>query len=1805
MITRTYKALTSRPVFVLAAALAILMLAAPFVFAATSVTYPENGTDPVATFAATDQDGDPIVWSLGGDDVGQFSIDGGVLNFKSPPDYEEPNSKSIGTRADMNVYNVKVQATGGTEDVIVTVTNVDEDGSISFTGLGQFQPQVGRSLEAVLGDPDGGQTDEAWQWARSMDMQTWTDIDGATTAKRSPAAADEGYYLRASVTYTDIFGSGKTVSKVTGNAVEARTVSNTAPSFADQDETTGENAEAPNVIVVTREVAENTAASMNIGKPVSASDGDNDVLVYTLSGTVSINNVDTAATSLFSIVPTSGQLKTKAKLNFEGGSDNNPTDDEYGVMVTATDPSGAATPQPVTITLTDANEAPAFGLGAIVPKVLNVSENDDDNQIRVGPTGGGDLSETAYNADDEDTDSTDTPGEDNAILTLSGADAKYFNIDEDGTLTIQQDTNNDGVNDHMVDYEAKSSYSIAIVATSGQGDRTRRARLEVTVHVVDTEDPGSVSLTQLEPQVDRAVVAMVSDPDGGVTLTRWTWATSDAAPIGTCAAHTGDYTNVSPDVSSGAYTPKAADATKCLQATATYTDNIEGDGNDDANDGNMEMVSDVSQKPVQTSNPANSAPKFPDQDLTTVGDQSDSASRSVAENMAKENVGGPISASDGNADALLYSLSGDDAASFSVDDNGQIKTEVKLDFETKDEYMVALTATDPSGANDSIMVTVTVTDGPDPAVITGSTAIDYDENGTDPVATFSATDQDGDDIVWSLGGADAARFNIDEGVLTFKAAPNYESPNSASIGTRADRNVYNVIVQATGGTHAVAVTVTNVDEDGSVSYTGQGQVQPQVGRSLEATLSDPDMGETDEVWQWARSMDMQSWTAIEGATSQRRSPTADDEGYYLRASVTYTDVFGSGKSASKVTPNAVEERTVANAAPSFADQDDVEDVEGDEDTQGVQINRSVDENTPAATNIGKPVSASDADNDVLVYTLGDDDDEDSFSISPSTGQLKTKAALDFEADANPADDEFSVMVTATDPSGAFATETVTIELMDVNEAPKFDIDTDTAGNQAPPTTLNVIENGITLRSGTTDLSGNTYNADDEDSDETTVTYSLSGADAKYFDISATAGALTIDQDTNDDDTNDHTVNYEGKSSYSITIVAMSGAEDRTLRTKLDVTVNVVDAEDGGTVSLTAREPQVGRTVVATVSDPDGGVALRMWAWATQGGTAATETTPPSCPDAGAGTWDPITGVSTGAYTPKAADVGDCLRATATYTDNIPGDASPADTTDNDDDDSTDENMDGIDVSEVTERPVQASNPANAAPKFPDQDLTTVGDQSDEATREVAENKAKENVGGPISAGDGDGDALMYSLSGDDADSFSVDDNGQIKTKVKLDFETKDMYMVALTATDPSGAADSILVTIMVIDGDDDATVTLVGNNAPEFASDTASRSVEEGTAAGMDIGDPITATDADADDTLTYRLDEMGDMYFDIDSETGQLMTSAALDDDMMSRHTVTVTADDGNDGTDSIEVTITVTDMQFGCSGPAAADCEALLEAKPKLEGDGSTRSLNWDVNTPIADWDGVRKLSDSGRVEWLYLHGVSAKAETGRAEMKLNGTIAVELSGLTELTRLFLHRNNLTGEIPGELSELTNLVWLRLYDNGLSGGIPDLTGMDSLERLYIHENELSGGIPMTLGSLSSLTHMLLHDNDLSGGIPAMLGDMSTLVWLSLYENNLSGGIPTELGGLSSLQRLYLHKNGLTGGIPAELGNLSALTNLWLNDNMLTGGIPSELGNLSLERWRLRNNSFDADACLPAALAAVTNSDMEESGLEACASGN
>ena len=91
--------------------------------------------------------------------------------------------------------------------------------------------------------------------------------------------------------------------------------------------------------------------------------------------------------------------------------------------------------------------------------------------------------------------------------------------------------------------------------------------------------------------------------------------------------------------------------------------------------------------------------------------------------------------------------------------------------------------------------------------------------------------------------------------------------------------------------------------------------------------------------------------------------------------------------------------------------------------------RSVDENTGAGTPIGGPVEATNSNNDTLTYSLCGTDAA-SFDIDTTTGQLMTKVYLDYEERAS-----YSVTVTATEPGGESATQSVTITVTDVDEAP--------------------------------------------------------------------------------------------------------------------------------------------------------------------------------------------------------------------------------------------------------------------------------------------------------------------------------------------------------------------------------------------------------------------------------------------------------------------------------------------------------------------------------------------------------------------------------------------------------------------------------------------------------------------------------------------------------------------------------------------------------------------------------------------------
>ena len=263
------KAVITRVVVLISALMAILILSAPshnVTFAQdATISYAENGMDPVATFTAVDPEGEDIVWSLDGADKDGFKIEGGVLTFAKSPDYEAP----VDTGGN-NTYQVTVRAgdgrpeatTMGMQGVIVTVDNVDEDGTVTLTTL---QPVDGNAITATLTDPDGTPTGTPeWQWANSDSADgPFINIEEAAEAGTyTPVPADKTKFLRATVTYTDPQGTDKTAQVVSANAVLAARSANTAPVFEDE-----QGDEIATSDPLTRQVAENTDAGSARGRP--------------------------------------------------------------------------------------------------------------------------------------------------------------------------------------------------------------------------------------------------------------------------------------------------------------------------------------------------------------------------------------------------------------------------------------------------------------------------------------------------------------------------------------------------------------------------------------------------------------------------------------------------------------------------------------------------------------------------------------------------------------------------------------------------------------------------------------------------------------------------------------------------------------------------------------------------------------------------------------------------------------------------------------------------------------------------------------------------------------------------------------------------------------------------------------------------------------------------------------------------------------------------------------------------------------------------------------------------------------------------------------------------------------------------------------------------------------------------------------------------------------------------------------------------------------------------------------------------
>ena len=197
----------------------------------------------------------------------------------------------------------------------------------------------------------------------------------------------------------------------------------------------------------------------------------------------------------------------------------------------------------------------------------------------------------------------------------------------------------------------------------------------------------------------------------------------------------------------------------------------------------------------------------------------------AAEAAENQRLAYTAAATDADGDGLSYSLSGTDAALFTIDPNtGAVRFIASPDFETPGDtggdnvYNITVTATDGATEVDhAVALTVTNVDDNAPSFSSDAT-VSVAENET-PAYTAMATDADGSTLTYSLsGGADAALFTIDgtTGQVSFNTPPDFEAPGSAD-----GDNDYEIMVTVSDGvttdaTLPVTITVSNINDNDPV-----------------------------------------------------------------------------------------------------------------------------------------------------------------------------------------------------------------------------------------------------------------------------------------------------------------------------------------------------------------------------------------------------------------------------------------------------------------------------------------------------------------------------------------------------------------------------------------------------------------------------------------------------------------------------------------------------------------------------------------------------------------------------------------------------------------------------------------------------------------------------------------------------------------------------------------------------------------------------------------------------------------------------
>ncbi|CUW40830.1 putative Cadherin [Magnetospirillum sp. XM-1] len=383
---------------------------------------------------------------------------------------------------------------------------------------------------------------------------------------------------------------------------------------------------------------------------------------------------------------------------------------------------------------------------------------------------------------------------------------------------------------------------------------------------------------------------------------------------------------------------------------------------------------------------------------------------------------------------------------------------------------------------------------PGPSFTSSATA-NFAENGTGTAYTAAATGTG--TVTYALSGTDAGKFdlNTSTGVLTFKAAPNFEAP-----GSGASSNSYSVTISATddNGTASQGVTISVTDV--APAWTAPAPItlnDNSANGAAVATLTGT--GDTSGVTWSIQSGNASGLFAINATTGA--ITVADATKFDVGTTPSYTlsvrETDGTTNADHNITVN------VSHVGPTFSSGA----------TTNFAENGAGTVYTAAATASGGTVS----------YALAGAD-AGKFNISSTTGAVTFKVPPNFENPASAANSNvYNITINATDNNGT-SSKAVAITVTDV--APTW-----TA--PAPVTLNDNSANGVTVATltGTGDTTG--------------VTWSIQGGNASgLFAINTATGVITVADATK--------FNFATTPSYTLAIRETDG----NTNADHNVTVNV-------------------------------------------------------------------------------------------------------------------------------------------------------------------------------------------------------------------------------------------------------------------------------------------------------------------------------------------------------------------------------------------------------------------------------------------------------------------------------------------------------------------------------------------------------------------------------------------------------------------------------------------------------------------------